>query len=93
MIATFLPVDGAHAGTGTFIRWCVIYNITLHTTDIDGVINNISAATRLTWMLTDQGTCRRERIVFTDQANWHPHSVPHLPVQYIPEYPHAPDKV
>ena len=52
-----------------FIRWCVIYNITLHTTDIDGVINNISAATRLTWMLTDQGTCRRERIVFTDQAN------------------------
>ena len=21
----------------------------------------------------------------------HPHSVPHLPVQYIPEYPHAPD--
>ena len=40
-----------------------------HTTDIDGVINNISAATRLTWMLTDQGTCRRERIVFTDQIN------------------------
>ena len=37
--------------------------------DIDGIIDQVSTAALLTWMLTDHGTCSWQRVITTDQVD------------------------
>ena len=54
---------------GYLICCNLIYRVFFDTTDIDRIIDQISTATLLTWMLTDHGTCSWQRVVATDQID------------------------
>ena len=47
----------------------LVYRVFFNTTDIDGIIDQVSAAALLTWMLTDHGTCSWQRVITTDQVD------------------------
>ena len=54
---------------GYLICCHLIYGIFFQTADVDGIINQVSAAALLTGMLADHRTCGRKRIIFTDQVD------------------------